>query len=654
MGFQFPEILPSTNVFDDASGRIQAAIDRASAISGGREVVVRLATGAFYISNPLLLKSYVTLAGSERGESQVLAHGSWALSTADDPLNAFVKAVGTLLGSPASLTASAPTHSTTLSVNSSGYAPGDYAILKGHNNSGDDTVGQSDGSAVVVSEIVQINTVPNGSSVTLKYPTRMYHSGPSLGTAATLQRITPVRQVGVRDVVFDGAGKTVACGFLARNCLRVRIRNLEVANLSRAGADLDLGTEDVIVDGVHGRGTVNGLLFVDSAHHGRVRRLTSAPDGARYHASGIQRGLLHSRNRPMDWVVRDSLLEHAGIGVNLWGGWKWTLDNVIVRDMDSAEAASRMNTASEIQASVVGCGLSTGPSNVPTYGEWLRFLSIRRCVLENLTVHTQGYGWYAADLANAAVDDVKFLNLTGGSWGGVAALDLRDTGGDFRNLHFRGIDGCIDFDNFGHSGSVEWFFAEAGSDVASIHFPFVRFNCTQTGRLLLRNFGTANMSGKIRFPSFSGAHLVTLEKLNLEDCRADVAMLAYHGGSGGGGQASAFDVNDLVELYDDGAGAWRIRQATTGTSRKASVMVGGPYDIAVPAFQLVAPFGANRCTVRASAVDIDVGDIIVYDNANPKRVKADNSVTDPKQILGRSMSRKRVADGVTVIEVVPL
>ena len=299
---------------NNKAAEINAAIAAMAALAAvdGRQRTVQLIEGVYTIEASLLVASYVTLAG--RGRATVLQPTFGG--AADDPLNAIILARGTVdVGKMnTTLAALAAKGAAAVTVTAAGtIAIDDWVLIQGRNATSNSYL-DSDGNNVSLSELVQVANVV-GNVLTLTAPTEIYHAA-----GVTARAIAPLSSVQVKDLDLDAAGGTVAVGVLTRSCVGVTVTGVSGAGFSRGLVGLDEGTMQNRIDVILSRGENNGIVFIDSAHKGVLGRVTCDPGGLRNHANGIPRGLIHLRNRPTDWIFAQSLLEHACIGLNFWGG----------------------------------------------------------------------------------------------------------------------------------------------------------------------------------------------------------------------------------------------------------------------------------------------------------------------------------------------
>lgn len=635
----------------DAGPVINDAIAAVNANGGGE---VQLLDGDYEIWSPINLLSYTCLYGKGGRPPRLIPKGTW--NGADVATNGLIQAKGTLSGSSIAVTLDKNIGVTTLRLASTaGLAAGDTLLT---------TSPAAAGSPIVRYEIVEIDSVVNGTDIALKYQTLL----PYVAAASpTVQKITPVRRVGAYELEIDASGMpNLAVGILFRNCLDVECEFIGGYYLSRSLINLDQGSAGITISNITGRGSNNGLVFVDSAHDGSMRNIENLRDASgRLHPLGIQRGLLHFRNQPTSWDTSDCDLLHAGVGLNVWGGYDLKFSEVESRDCDGTDAWARMVGASPAEGTGFGGGTginilcTTSPLTEHTYD-----LTFESCRIINCKTNSLGYHWYCGDVHNLKVDDLAILNYTGAATGSYGAMALADIfGGLIGKLHVQGLSrGVVQLNNGFIAGIIDTYIYDPTFGDGITYVPVQNDNSVASGmkinKLISSNL-TAGSEQRMRYGAgFVGDPSMIFSNFDWEPSWSGDAVLARDPRlSTDPGPPTAFTLGDVVEIYGDTSGNRLVREASATTNEFGIVLQNGSLanDADAHGYMVVLPIrNMNRCNmVNVTAGAVTHGDRLIWDSANPRKLKVDNTATNALLILARADSYRASGSALVAVTAGP-
>lgn len=408
---------------------IQAAIDAMRYSGGGDVEVCADLSGDVALAASLTMRDGVRLRA--RRDSTTL-RATYAGGSADDYANALITVASTVTATATTLSASAYTGATSVTVASgAGLAAGDWLLISGNNGAGTD-YWYSDGTDVTLYEVVRIRTIV-GTTITLEEPLRQWHA-----SASTVALLSAVDDVVIEGFDLDaGTDNDFAVGIVALRTVGLQLRGISGTGFTRSLVEIRAGSSDWLVEELRGRGNNNALLTTHSAHAGRVRGVSNASSGARYNAAaGVPRHLVCFRERSTDILATDLTLRRCVGGVRIWGGRNITVRGIQVTDVANTGGVYEAGvTAGEYTSgSPWGLGLDTGAADldIAEFG-----LGIH---VDGLTVAgTDGYtpggstngqisvGCYWHDVRQSTLANVS-INA-GGTWdgdtGGILVSDVK-------------------------------------------------------------------------------------------------------------------------------------------------------------------------------------------------------------------------------------
>lgn len=634
----------------DASIPINSALVALNANGGGE---LQLLDGDYELYNAINLLSYTSLYGKGGRAARLIPKGTW--NGVDTPTNALVQGKGTLSGSAIAVTQDKNIGVTSLKITSTAtLSPGDYILAMSP---------AAAGSPIIRYEILQVDTITNGTDFTLKYPTLLPYTS---AASPTVQKITPVFNVGVYELEIDASSvPNLAVGILLRNCLGVEVELVGGYYVSRSVVNLDQGSTDIDVANITGRGSNNGLVFLDSVHNWSVRDVENLRNATgRLHPLGLQRGLVHGRNQPTSGILSSCTLFHGGIGVNFWGGYDIDFTDIEVRDMDSSGtggAWDRLVTASPAEGTGFGGGTgisvlcTTSPLTEHTYD-----LSFKGCKIVNCKTNSLGYHWYCGDVHNLKIADLAILNYLGAATGSYGGMGLADVfGGTIEKLHVQGIArGLVQLNNGFVAGVVDTYIYDPTFGDGLTYVPVQNDNSVASGmkinKLISSNL-SAGSEQRMRFGSgFVGDGGMIFSNFDWEPSWSGDAILARDPRlSTDPGPPVPFVLGDIVEIYGDTSGNRLVREASATTNEFGIVLQNGSLgnDADAHGYMVVIPIrNMHRCTmVNVTAGVVSHSDRLVWDAANPRKLKVDNNATNAFLILARADSYR--ASGSALVTV---
>ena len=320
---------------------IEEALNQFTVGSRGQ---LRLISGTYALSRPIIYPS---------GLSNLIIQGAGILTVikpdfvpssalADDPTNFLISFAGAPLGSSTTTTARIFRGTTiNIPVSSSGIVvAGDTIEIASFNGTDESAVSQ--GSSVANREIATVESVPDGTHITLTTPVRVHHK-----SGATVRRVTSVSAITIQDLMIDGTGHNIAVGLSFGYARNINISGITVKGFSRGAIALVDCTEGVRIRDIHSLGEVNSIVFIDAAHEWDIGNITSVADGLRVHALGIPRGLISCQNDPSDGSVHDVHLQHGSQAILFKHGHHLLLANSSFRDFDPRPAWDAQFAAGE-------------------------------------------------------------------------------------------------------------------------------------------------------------------------------------------------------------------------------------------------------------------------------------------------------------------
>lgn len=587
--------------------------------------------GTHSLTGPLVVPSSTVLEG-EPGAILLCDGGAgWPVaSTAndDDPTNAMIKiqgVVGALVNTTIATLALSGAASIVL-TSLSGVVAGQYLILEGRNTP-TNSLPDSDGTGVILSEVVQVSATWNGASpVVLTRPTVNYHS-----TTVTVKDIVPPRSVRLIGLELNASGRRIAAGIDIAAAIDVEVEGLRGVGFSRALATARRGAVDWLIQDTKGLGENNAIILLDSALHGRVVGFDNLSDGLRQHAYGVPRGLISFRRRCKHVEIGNGSLLHGNIGIQCWGGQGISVHDVLIRDMVADEASTRGTTAGEITGDKFGVGVDGGAGPLDN-AEYYTGCSFDNVVVEDVTVGsgTSRVAWYAHDGFSNVISGGGVLNRGIPSYRG---LYLSDWGGEVNGFTVLG------------STYAVWLHAACNVRMNDLKLDgSSQAGACEIGLYFGEFTGTAEVNGVkidgfnsfVRFHASFNARLTTF-----------VQDIYTNGGKRFIGRAVpmyndtgvAFQVGEVVEWGGGTSDLLYVSTPTGASTRPGIVLSGGPYDTGT-GLMLVMPLPATGITdMIASEEAVAIGEQLVTQNAL-RRVIADADSTATLTVIGYSMTAK--------------
>lgn len=332
---QYTKTLKSSDLSEIILSEPIANIDNADRINDALILGnVFLSEGVWEIGSPILIPNNRTLRGVNKKLTFIQPHSSWnpSSSLSDDPINAMIKVQGSITTADTmTLSAIARAHATTVSVNSdTNFVANGYVFISG-TNAGGDMFGQTDGTNVIKSELVQI--VSKASNIlTLYSATRVHHS-----STTSIKRANPILKPTCVDFTVRAPGGNFSTGILFDYCINPIVKNVGIEGFSHSGICFRW-CEDPYCD-IFDYGETNSAVFLLASHGGRVK-MDSALNGLRSHANSLsKRGKITARWRCDDLLIYDSVIRRGHCGIKLNGGTKNTIKNCLIEDMSCHERA---------------------------------------------------------------------------------------------------------------------------------------------------------------------------------------------------------------------------------------------------------------------------------------------------------------------------
>lgn len=291
-----------------------------------------------------------------------------------------------------------------------GMAPGMRLRFQGHNTPGfpNDAAGMSDGADVVLTEMVEIDRIVAGD-VFLTAPLLQWHA-----PGTPVDSVQPVTDVVVRGIRFDfvpAVGvSTVSNAIYSRCTDGIVVEQCSFRSMTRAGCELGPGTRNAEVEGLRGRGLLNGLLHCDSLVDFRIRDIKSDAGVERCHSLGIPRHLVFFQERCSSGSVHDLFLQGACAGLCFYGGTYIQNSGISATDMNTTEMRAR-NPLYGL-AGYLGMGIESGagPLNVASFAYDISYDAVDLYNLYGFGSSTFDVSWFHHDITLSSVGTAVISN----------------------------------------------------------------------------------------------------------------------------------------------------------------------------------------------------------------------------------------------------
>jgi hypothetical protein len=396
-----------STIFPRTPGTDMAPIINAALLAGN----VALAPGDFEISSAILVPSDTVLAGAGDGSS-FLVPLAWPGTLPDDPSNAMVKILGTVVTADTpTVTVDAIADSFSVTVTSDAVFTADgWAFIQAFG--GASQYPETNGTAVEESSLVQVAS-KLANVLTLKSPTNVRHN---LG--ATCKRATPVERATVRGITIKGTGGIVATGVYVNFTSNASV-DVGVESFSHSGVCV-LHSVDAKVS-VHSYGDINSAIFQAAAHHSDLS-VRCEPSGNRGNAlSTSRRGLITLRWMCRSTLIHDFELRNGFTGIQMWGGIDTTIHRGLIQNMAVYERGLIGEGAAALATQGgLGAGIEVNAyPNVPVNGEFTFTPSFENIRLVDCRGFWNGgypvpggteWSGFIEDCHNLALRGVSFIN----------------------------------------------------------------------------------------------------------------------------------------------------------------------------------------------------------------------------------------------------
>lgn len=604
------------------AAQLNAALAAAALTASERnEKIVELGYGDFAWEAQILRPSYVYIKGQGSGTR---CTATWTAGADDPDAGAMIKSVGTLDTATVNttLTARAVKGQYTISVNSATGITANMFLNVNGNNGGDDMPAMSDGTSVVLSEIVQVaSSYVSGTTIPLNAPLAQVH-----GTGVAVRRVIPVQGGGVCDMTLRGSqgGVTTAVGVLHRYAIRTKVSGIFGEGFSRAGIEMD-AVHHYTSPCYWNWGNTNCWYFLSSTFHGDVSGFAGADGVARVHASGIPRGAFFMRRRNTNVRIHHGQLNCGAWGLFHAGGVHCKFEALHIRNMDLTQSDYDrwVNSGEHLNGGNIGVGLGSGPAPL-TLAEFAFDCTYTDIIIEDLTAPgTAGWAdsalyraraWYFHDSRNVLGSNVHCVNSNAVS--NVAGPLCSDSEGVLPGLMVKGHNHGWTMGNFYVDVKLTDYRYDGvnagGGATGSFAFVFL-YNPTGGRGLDCDGVHATNYNGNFLFVDASQAYDGNMEIKNLinDDGQWSYAQMGISDGTN-------FAKHDIGAL--DGAYTGterRIKTPTAGqTSGLVSIIVGGTGKI------IYCPLTAEVAFAKKeSAALIEVGEGVEAAGAN-RRLRA--------------------------------
>lgn len=656
-------VTPGRNKAAEINSKIASL---AVAATATRKYTLYLAAGVYYLEAKIVGKSYV----------RVLAEPDTVLiptytGAADDRENHVVTVDGTLNLTKCNtlLTADVTAGAKSIVVADAGtLAAGDWVVIIGQNAGGQNytgDAGNSDGAPnITTKDLSQVESVA-GTTVNLVYPLTVNHATP--GTKAAVQAVAPVIGFEWHGGTFLGceSGVTSANALLVRYAKDVIVDGVKAKGFTRHPIEV-IASSNYQETGTRSLGTNNSWAKYESVT-GKVTD-TGGVDGVpRYHPTlGYPRDLITVIGRCADLEISDSVIQGGCIGgIFASGGLAPRLSNIVVRNMEVDDAAyTRWLSAPEINGSVgyfhaLGIGMGHGDL---TWAEFAHGLQMSNVTIDASTFRIPASweglafprAWcaYLHDSMRGHITDLTVINH-GGFKPGLGGIRWSDIEGDAVNVLSKGL-GYMMFTQNVH---VDVRFVNLRTDPVCASGvapgPAIYMDHTSvagngptiygwkhssdfdSGQNLIY-FGTAFVASEPSYPD----NRFTVHDLERDGGRWEYVHFAM--------QVASFAMYDIVEIDPTYAstGLMRVRTPVTTDAgyEKRLVTIVAVHNSNIVT---IAPLPQARTVVKCSSAAVAYGDNLVYDAANPKRLKADNTAGGLAASVGTAYGRKAAgAEGV--------
>ncbi len=611
---------------------------------------VRLIDGTYNIETALLFPSSSKLSGAGSGRTLIVPTFSPIVGLADDPTNALIKIQGAADTSYLNTTISQQIikDSKHIFVTAAGTLSANQWIRIQGNNTGGDALEMSDGSGVILTELLKVDsTYVSGTTVPLAAPALQHHKN-GLGAVG----VAPIEGVLIEGVDLAADGGTVAVGILCDYAVGVTIRDVAGAGFSRSLIELMNGTRDYLIEDIYSRGENNSIVHQRSAMSGVLRRVKSAERGKRFHANGIPRGLLTMRQRCTSIRVSDCSLQRGCVGIRYWGGNHLSFEDIIIRDMDNTEALTRDST--EIPG-LCGTGVDAGagPLTIAEFALDVAFVNVH---LDNCRAPSEAIehapAWYLHDTMKLTLSSCSVINngvspfdTVNGQAYTMAGVLASDCHGVINGLTVKGVAYFLQTNNvFELLDCSELYFA-AGPGVGTNGTIGILWdhNGGAGTSPRIKSLRLENFFAHIRFGSQFQATPDWQFQIDryFRDASIWHNCVLAHNNTG-----TSFTTGDIVELDQSSpAGVRRVKTPAAANPRNAVVTVGGSSDLGTGHI-MVSPLPATLGHVTATGA-VNVGDLLEANSS--RQAVVNNSPATELQILGRALTNQASGTGTVLV-----
>jgi len=631
---------------------INAKIARlAAAATATQPRTLYLTAGVYYLETRIARPAAANYLRIEMDPGTVLV-SEVAGGGVDDPANAMIKVEGLfdLATCNTALSADATAGSTSITVVNAGtLAAGGWILVYGNNGGGQNYAGDygnSDGINIAVKDLVQVASVA-GNTITLVTPLTVNHAGP---VKATVQAIDPAIgwEILARGATFLGSEGAVvtANAITVRYAKDVTVDDVRAKGFSRHPIEA-VAVNDFRCSGFYSLGTNNSWMHFDSVS-GKVSNFTGADGVARSHASGYPRDLITTIARCADLEIAEGVFTGGAIGGCFCaGGLAPRVRDLHFGNMEITDAEyTRWLAAPEINGSAgyfhaFGLGMGNGDLN---YAEFSTGLQISNITIDASTFKVPASwdaispprAWcaYLHDSMRVQISNFMVINH-GGFKPGIGGIRWSDIEGDAVNVLSKGLG----FANYTQNVLVDVRFHNLRTDpvCASGVSPGPAFYMDHTS---VAGNGPTFFGWKHNSDFGSGPNLIyfgpdllaseptypdnrfTVRDLERDDGRWEYCHFAM--------QVASFAMYDIVEIDPTYAstGLMRVRTPVTTDAgyEKRLVTIVAVFNGNIV---LIAPLPQARAVVKCSSAAVAYGDSLVYDTANARRLKADNTATVP-------------------------
>lgn len=343
------QLAGGSGVVTDPSVVIRPGANKAAEINAAMGGTIRFLEGDYELEDILTFAPNTRLFGAGSGLTRFLCARTSLVGEVEDRTNAMVEGDGiidTVKLDTVLTTAITPggvpyfgAGARKVSVVSTGTVDsGDYFTIEGHESGDGMLPGGSYGSAINMCEILRVDSddAPTATKIPLQSPTKRHHvtTNGGIGQALSVRGLTPLRNVEIRGITFDGNSRYIAVGLRLDRSLDIKLQDVVFRGFTRNAVEM-FGCSNVKIDGMLLDGENSGGLYLDSCIDVDVSDFRTSTRVKRYHPDSTKiRSALYVAGDSTRVTVDDFAINNVCCGMWLTSFHDLTVTNGTIDDCD--------------------------------------------------------------------------------------------------------------------------------------------------------------------------------------------------------------------------------------------------------------------------------------------------------------------------------